>query len=90
MPQAKAQDSRQCQRQTNTDDGRRPAQPIEELPEHGGAGETADKVAGEIHAARRATVPRGGVADKTCSQRLREESARGHQHHTGQDERQAL
>jgi hypothetical protein len=58
------------------------------LTEHGGANEAANEVAREVHAARGAAIARGGVADKTGRQSLREKRADGHQNHPHQDERQ--
>src|SRR5262245_21573520 len=63
------------QRQRDAGDTGGPAQPIEHLAEQRAADEPTEKITGEIDAARRAAVGRGGTADKAGRRGLREERA---------------
>src|SRR5829696_9980734 len=66
-------------READAGDGGRPADPIEDLAQHGAAGETTQEVAGEIEPARRAAIGRGGATDEAGGRRLGKEGTDGKQ-----------
>src|SRR5437588_9536324 len=61
------------QRDADAQHARRPAQAIEDLAQHGAAGQAAQEVAGKIEAACRAAVGRGGAANEAGGRGLGEE-----------------
>src|SRR5215475_5573931 len=74
-----------AQRERDSGDAGRPADPVEGLTEDRRADEAAGEVTGEIDAAGRAAIRGGGAADKSGRCRLREERPDADQDHAEQD-----
>src|SRR5258707_877167 len=83
--QAKSEQGGDEQRQRDAGDESAPAEGIEDLAEHGAADETAEEIAGEVDAARRAAIGGRRATDEAGRRGLSEEGADADQRQPGED-----